>query len=358
MPTRCATREWLVTNGLGGYASGTVAGVITRRYHGLLDRRAAGAARPHGDAEPRRRARLRFRTAAARRSAAASAPAIRRVHAAAADLVEFRLEAGLPVWRYDVAAASSSRSALLLPHMQNTVHIMYRAVDGAGPVALELRPSVHFRAHEAPVSEPLADAYASRAVGERFEIVPRSGPAAAAHAALRRAAPFTLEGAATSTNVAYPIEESRGYQRAGTLWSPAISASTLARRPATRRWSPRPRRGTRSRALSPRRRSTPSSSGAAGCSARRARRARPASAAELVLAADQFLVTPAGRAEDAARAHAVGRRGAHGDRRLSLVHRLGPRHDDQPRRADARDRPRSARRATSCGRSRTTSATA
>ena len=29
-------REWLVTNGLGGYASGTVAGVATRRYHGLL----------------------------------------------------------------------------------------------------------------------------------------------------------------------------------------------------------------------------------------------------------------------------------------------------------------------------------
>ena len=29
-------REWLVTNGLGGYASGTVAGTTTRRYHGLL----------------------------------------------------------------------------------------------------------------------------------------------------------------------------------------------------------------------------------------------------------------------------------------------------------------------------------
>src|SRR5438045_4971500 len=29
-------REWLVTNGLGGYAAGTVAGVMTRRYHGLL----------------------------------------------------------------------------------------------------------------------------------------------------------------------------------------------------------------------------------------------------------------------------------------------------------------------------------
>ena len=29
-------REWLVTNGLGGFASGTVALANTRRYHGLL----------------------------------------------------------------------------------------------------------------------------------------------------------------------------------------------------------------------------------------------------------------------------------------------------------------------------------
>src|SRR5438552_18657743 len=30
------THEWLVTNGLGGYASGTLAGVASRRYHSLL----------------------------------------------------------------------------------------------------------------------------------------------------------------------------------------------------------------------------------------------------------------------------------------------------------------------------------
>ncbi len=29
-------REWIVTNGLGGYASGTIAGSVTRRYHGVL----------------------------------------------------------------------------------------------------------------------------------------------------------------------------------------------------------------------------------------------------------------------------------------------------------------------------------
>src|SRR5712671_3109739 len=35
-PEALVTREWLVTNGLGGYASGTVSGIMTRRYHGLL----------------------------------------------------------------------------------------------------------------------------------------------------------------------------------------------------------------------------------------------------------------------------------------------------------------------------------
>jgi len=35
-PEGLLTREWLVTNGLGGFGSGTVSGAVTRRYHGLL----------------------------------------------------------------------------------------------------------------------------------------------------------------------------------------------------------------------------------------------------------------------------------------------------------------------------------
>ena len=35
-PTPLLEREWLVTNGLGGYASSSLAGVPTRAYHGLL----------------------------------------------------------------------------------------------------------------------------------------------------------------------------------------------------------------------------------------------------------------------------------------------------------------------------------
>ena len=31
-----AQKEWLVTNGIGGYASGTIINANTRKYHGLL----------------------------------------------------------------------------------------------------------------------------------------------------------------------------------------------------------------------------------------------------------------------------------------------------------------------------------
>ena len=46
-------REWLVTDGLGGYAMGTVAGLRTRRYHGLLVVAVGGPARPDARASPR-----------------------------------------------------------------------------------------------------------------------------------------------------------------------------------------------------------------------------------------------------------------------------------------------------------------
>jgi len=35
-PDIAGRREWLETNGIGGYASSTIIGMNTRRYHGLL----------------------------------------------------------------------------------------------------------------------------------------------------------------------------------------------------------------------------------------------------------------------------------------------------------------------------------
>src|ERR1700753_3961410 len=43
--TRSLESEWIITNGIGGYASGTLAGINTRRFHGWL---IAALPAPHG----------------------------------------------------------------------------------------------------------------------------------------------------------------------------------------------------------------------------------------------------------------------------------------------------------------------
>src|SRR5947208_9488970 len=170
-PDALVTREWLVTNALGGYSSGTVAGVVTRRYHGLLIAALAGS---HGRTVMLSHVADQVRRADGRRFEIGGRE---RTHEAAdargtGYLTEFRLELGLPVWRYDVDGLVIEKR-VFMPHMQNTVHIMYELVAGADRVELALRPSVHFRSQEAPVSEPLGGPYELRAVGEDFEIALR-----------------------------------------------------------------------------------------------------------------------------------------------------------------------------------------
>jgi predicted glycogen debranching enzyme len=296
-------REWLVTNGLGGYASGTVAGAITRRYHGVL---IAALAAPLGRtvmlshiAE-----QVRFpdgrRVEIGERERSGDAPDAKGT----GYLVEFRLEAGLPVWRYEVDGCVIEKR-LFLPHMQNTVHVAYELVSGSDRIDLALRPSVNFRAQELPVSEPLGSPYEFHAVGTDYEI----GLPGAALPSLRLRisagdATFTLKGLRIE-NVLYPVEESRGYQARGMLWSPGYFTFALPRGAQvalTASTEPLEILG----ALDAH----------AALAAERNRRerllaqadpeARSGVAAELVLAADQFLITPAGRTEETARARAFG----------------------------------------------------
>src|SRR5256885_15128093 len=101
-PEALVTREWLVTNGLGGYASGTVPGVITRRYHGLL---IAALPAPLG-----RVVMLSHVAEQVTRPGGACVEIGGRERSGDAPdahgtgyLIPFRPEAGLPAWRYDVA---------------------------------------------------------------------------------------------------------------------------------------------------------------------------------------------------------------------------------------------------------------
>jgi predicted glycogen debranching enzyme len=220
-----------------------------------------------------------------------------------ADLAEFRLEMGLPVWRYELGELVLEKR-LLLPYRQNTVHVSYRILAGLGPVRLEVRPTVHFRPHEQPVNTPLSEPYALTVVDDRYEL---QGSADLPRLRFRMHGPTATFRVACETirHVLYAVERSRGYESTGDLWSPGYFRIAFdSEAPATLVASAEPWEAID--ALDPE----------TALRAERVRRqrlhavahpdARTGPAAELVLAADQFVVAPAGRVADAALIRATG----------------------------------------------------
>jgi predicted glycogen debranching enzyme len=295
-------REWLLTNGLGGYASGTISGMVARRYHGLL---IAALPAPLGRVVMLNHLAEYLRLPDGRRLQFGGEETCRPESPAEEChyVCEFRLEDGLPVWRFDVDGHIVEKSILLV-HGQNTVHITYRLFSGQESVRLELAPSVHFRPHENDVGGTLGDGYTLSIHDRRYEV---QGPSP--YPPLRLIvqdglAAFTHEGGRIG-EIGYQMEAERGYRSRGALWNPGHfvmelrphgAASLIA---STEPWS-----GIM--AMSP----------LVALEAEHERRrrlvaaahpqAQEQEAAELVLAADQFIITPAGRVEDAARARASG----------------------------------------------------
>src|SRR4051812_45099126 len=119
--------EWLVTNGLGGYASSTMAGVITRRYHGMLV-----AALPNPLGRMVMLNHLGESVTANGKTTALNAEervAGKIDPAVALGVADVRIEAGLPVWEYLWDGVRLERR-ILMPHRQNTVHVTYRMLEG------------------------------------------------------------------------------------------------------------------------------------------------------------------------------------------------------------------------------------
>jgi predicted glycogen debranching enzyme len=302
MPEILTSREWLVTNGLGGYASGTLSGVPTRRYHGLL---VAALPAPLGRTlmlgQVSEVLRLPDNRAIdlgglAREGQPAEVPG-------AGWFREIRLEAGLPVWRYEVDGFVLEKR-VFLAHMQNTAYVQYQLLDGPGLARLEIHPLLNFRPHDAPVSTALGAPFCVQAINGRYEI--SSSWVALPPLRLRIAGAnptFTITGRQIE-GLFYGVEHGRGYESVGDLWAPgyfavdlgvgdaaALTASTeswevIDALTAPEAWEAEMDR--RERLL---------------LSAHP--KAREGMPAELVLAADQFVVVP-GRPEDAARARASG----------------------------------------------------
>ncbi|MGK5518640.1 amylo-alpha-1,6-glucosidase [Micromonospora sp. URMC 107] len=157
-----AAREWLVTDGLGGYATGTVSGLRTRRYHGLLV--------VAGETPASRRVGLvgldpavLFPSGAQVRLGAHEW-ASGDVDPRGFELLErFELTDGLPRWRWRVGDVVIERE-LAMTHGRSCVAVVHRLVSG-GPVRLDLAAVCTWRdAHgerradgPAPRVEPVPD---------------------------------------------------------------------------------------------------------------------------------------------------------------------------------------------------------
>jgi glycogen debranching enzyme len=206
VPDPIVSREWLVANGLGGYASGTVSGVITRRYHGLL---IAALPAPLGRVVMLSHVAEQIRWPDGRRTDFGGRERSgERYEPGGPDwghLVQFRLEAGLPVWRYEVHGALLEKR-LFLTHMQNTVRVCYELLDGADQVELALRPTVNFRVQEAPVSEELAWPYEFRSVGDLHEIALKGSPLPPLRLMVGGERATVVLRSKRISNVLYPIE--------------------------------------------------------------------------------------------------------------------------------------------------------
>lgn len=292
--------EWIVTNGLGGYASGTVGGLNTRRYHGWLS---AALPAPHGRTMMLND--LRERLIVGEKSYVLSCDD--RVQSGAADpvseyLEEFRLENGLPVWRFHCDGNVVEKRVCMV-HTQNTTYITYTLLEGDGGW-LEVQPAMQIRSHDGALWDLPQDRYRWSRAEHGYELRVSDDLPVLKMAWMNEAGGFE-EKAERLESLRYRVEQSRGYDWQGVLWSPGVFRADLRTgKPAalvasSEEWD-------EMQALSP---------GAAfAVELERKRRllrmapveAREGLAAELVLAADQFLITPMGRTADQVRAHAVG----------------------------------------------------
>jgi len=135
-------REWLVTNGIGGFASGTVAGLPTRRYHGLLF---AALKPPLGRVlllskldEVAEYEGILFSLSANRWGDGVIAP--QGFHL----IQRFHLEGTTPVWTYAFGDALLEKR-IWMRKGENTTCVQYHGVCGHSPIHLTLNALVNYR---------------------------------------------------------------------------------------------------------------------------------------------------------------------------------------------------------------------
>ena len=165
-PVLLLMREWLVTNALGGCASASVSGACTRRYHGLL---IAALPAPLGRMVmlshmceemvlPDETA-VDFSGEELRRSTSTCIPASSsRIHAGSGP-------SRLAVYYSGLHHREACVDAAFAEYRLYFVSVSVQQ----GIIRLRLRPSMHFREHEAPVSLPIHTTLQGAGGGDQYE---------------------------------------------------------------------------------------------------------------------------------------------------------------------------------------------
>jgi len=136
------SREWLVTNGIGGYASGTIAGSQTRRYHGLL---VAALQPPVGRTQLVSAIDEIVHYAGEDYSLATHRWASGAVDPKGFLLLEdFHLEGSTPVWTYALSDALLEKR-VWMRQGENTTVIQYTVLRASSPIEVELKAFVNYR---------------------------------------------------------------------------------------------------------------------------------------------------------------------------------------------------------------------
>ncbi len=134
-------REWLATNGLGGFASGTVTGVQTRRYHGLL----IASLPERGRVLLVSKAEEILRYAGRDYALGANRWSTGTVEPKGFLFIEqFRLSGSVPVWRFACADAIFEKR-VWMQDGANTTFIRYELVYASRPTELEVKILVNYR---------------------------------------------------------------------------------------------------------------------------------------------------------------------------------------------------------------------
>ncbi len=292
-------QEWLITNGLGGYASGTLGLCNTRRFHGLYIPTLPGRGRTvmlSRMVEEVIADERVYRLDSEERADHSIADANLRL------LRSFRLQGLIPTWRFEFDGAQLERRMVMV-HGENTVFIAYRHLGGR-PLKLRLRPFPVFRPHDAPIpGQPFNPTM--KVAGGNLEM-----QTAEDHPPLRLRLLSAAQDSAfvvryhRSPELHFRLEKARGYDHGEHQVSPGYFRCSLREGEVVSLgisgggWELLDRAPEEPFALEREREQMLLN--------RAPPQARAGNAARLVLAADQFVIQPFNRPADSAWARAVG----------------------------------------------------